>query len=107
MYKAEVFSHGALKIREGNLGFDRPDVADILHQLGVYASWKIERLEEAELFFRRALKIREDLLGPDHLGVADTLHSSLILSMCSGWDCPRRRCRSDYGRALGFFDGHW
>ena len=64
----------ALRIREGALGADHPDVARSLNSLGnvLLMSGKYARAEEV---YSRALSIREKARGPEHPDVATSLNN--------------------------------
>ncbi|CAM9885673.1 unnamed protein product [Ectocarpus fasciculatus] len=64
-----------LVIKEQTAGPEHPDVAHILHNLGMCACEAAGREKETEGYLRRALAIQEEKLDPDDPNIASTLHS--------------------------------
>ncbi|CAM9711117.1 unnamed protein product [Ectocarpus sp. 8 AP-2014] len=63
-----------LLIKEQTAGPDHPDVAKILHNLGMCAC-EVGREKETEGYLRRALAIQAEKLDPDDPHIASTLHT--------------------------------
>ena len=64
----------ALAIEEKALGFDHPDVAQSLNDLGVVLN-DMGDYPQAKVNHERALAIREKALGPDHPDIATALNN--------------------------------
>jgi len=70
--EAIPYAQNALKIREGILEKEHPDLASSLSQLAdIYDG--MGNYKDAESLYKRAIEIREKALGPDHPDVAKTL----------------------------------
>ena len=72
--QAEPLYRLSLKILEGSLGKDHPDVATCLNNLAGLLQ-ATNQLAEAEPLMKAALKIYEDSLGKDHPNVASCLNN--------------------------------
>src|SRR5262249_36153195 len=68
----------ALRIREGRLDPEHPDIAVSLNNLALLLQ-DTNRLGEAEPLFRRSLAITEKSYGPDHPEVAIRLNNLALL----------------------------
>ncbi|CBJ30617.1 Tetratricopeptide TPR_2 repeat protein [Ectocarpus siliculosus] len=72
-----------LLIKEQTAGPHHPDVAKILHNLGMCAC-EVGREKETEGYLRRALTIQEEKLAPDDPHITSTLHSLGVYTRKSG-----------------------
>jgi tetratricopeptide (TPR) repeat protein len=79
--EAEPLLEWALRIREGALGPDHPDVAISLSDLARLYQER-GRYAEAAPLFARSLRIREKALGSDHPYVASSLNNLARLYRC-------------------------
>ena len=72
--KAETMHRAALALRKEVFGYEHPDVAESLDELG-NALYRQSKLTEAETTHREALALRRKLLGSRHPKVAASLNN--------------------------------
>jgi CHAT domain-containing protein/Tfp pilus assembly protein PilF len=99
--EAQPLGERILKIREGILGLEHPDVAETLHNLAnIHAS--IGDHAKAELLYQRALTIREKVFGPQHPAVALTLNN--LASLYANIKDKNDKVASYFERALAILE---
>ena len=90
-HKAKRYYQKSIKIRKKVLGWENPDTAESINNLG-HAYLNLNKYDKSEAQYKLALEIREKILPPYHKDIAEGyFNSGMILAFKHGNDLEKYR----------------